>query len=521
MLPAAMVAFANAGRWRQLRVERRRVAEAVALVAALGAACAVAFALPAPFSPHLELVYAPLPVLIWAALRFGAGGASLATTVVAYAAIWSAGRASGPFGSATSDETIYSLQAFLLLSTVPTLCLAAAAAARRGTIELHRALLASLHDHVAILDGSGIVIEVNDSWRRFAESADARPFHRVQEGDDFLAACDLDARQGDTAAACLLAGLRDVLGRERTRFEIDYDLDESAQRRSFNTSVEALQHAAGGAVVTRADVTARRQAQLVIEEQRRELSHLARVSVLGQLSGAIAHELNQPLTAILSNAEAGRRMLRREPADLEEIAAILGDIANDDRRAAAVIQRLRALLERGDHRHQLVDAGELVGEVMELARAELLTRQVRAMARVAPDLPPILGEKVQLLQVLLNLVINACDAMSGSPVVDRQLQLTAGTDRDGSVHFAIADRGTGIPEGMMERLFEPFVTTKVHGLGLGLSISRTIVAAHAGRLWAENNPGGGATMHCVIPSVARSRDAAHQLSGRFAKGESE
>ncbi|HET9766898.1 MAG TPA: ATP-binding protein [Thermoanaerobaculia bacterium] len=508
MLPAAMLTCEHAA-GRGVRVDRRRAAEALALAGALIAACAVAFAMPSAYWPHLELIYAPLPVLIWAALRFGSGGASAALTLVAFAAIWATGLGTGPFVSAVSDANLYSLQTFLLLAAVPVLCLAATGAARRSVVELHHALLASVHDAVAILDSKGVVLEVNESWRRFAGSPEALPFQRVQEGDSFLAAVAAESQKGNATAASLTAGVTRVLERAEKRFEIDFDYDVGDRKRKwFSTSVEALERAAGGAVVTRADVTARREAQLLIEEQRRELSHLARVSVLGQLSGALAHELNQPLTAILSNAEAGQRLLERPPADLDEIAAILTDIADDDRRAGAVIQRLRALLERGEQRHQPILADELVAEVMGLARVELMTRQVTAVAEVAPGMPPVLGDKVQLQQVLLNLILNACDAMSASPVADRQLLLIAGIDGDGRARLAIRDRGTGIPAELMARLFEPFVTTKPQGLGLGLSLSRTIVNAHGGQLWAENNPEGGATVHCLLPTVAPSRQTA-------------
>jgi len=243
-----------------------------------------------------------------------------------------------------------------------------------------------------------------------------------------------------------------------------------------------------------------------IEEQRRELSHLARVAVLGQLSGALAHELNQPLTSISSNAEAARRLLKRQPADLDELDAILGDIASEDQRAAQVIRRLRALLKRGETHLQPMDTRELLSEVLELAHAELITRRVTATALVARDLPPVLGDRVQLQQVFLNLIINACEAMNTTAAADRRLTLIANADARNNILISIRDFGTGIPSTLLERLFEPFVTTKPEGLGLGLSISRTIVAAHGGRLWAENNADRGATMYCLLSSGLLRRD---------------
>jgi len=238
-----------------------------------------------------------------------------------------------------------------------------------------------------------------------------------------------------------------------------------------------------------------------IEEQRRALSHLARVSVLGQLSGALAHELSQPLTSILSNAQAAEHLVRRQAVNPAELGAILQDIVTEDRRAGQVIDRLRALLKRGEMRRQQLDLGELVRDVLELAHAELIVRRVTATTLVEPDLPPVLGDPVQLQQVLLNLILNACEAMSAAPDADRALILTVKTAPGDSVHFSIRDCGTGIPDTVIGRLFEPFVTTKPEGLGLGLSISRTIVAAHGGRLWAENNPDRGTTVHCLLAAA--------------------
>jgi C4-dicarboxylate-specific signal transduction histidine kinase len=245
------------------------------------------------------------------------------------------------------------------------------------------------------------------------------------------------------------------------------------------------------------------------EEQRLQLSHLARVASLGQLSGAFAHELNQQLMSIRSNAEAGRLLLGRRPLNLAELDAILNDIVHDDQQAAEVIRRLRGLLKRGEAQLQPLDMNDLVAEVLALARAELIGRMVAATTTVEPDLPQVMGDRVQLQQLLLNLIINACDAMRYVPASDRRLSLTATEEGPNHVHLSIRDHGTGIPAGLIDRLFEPFVSTKPEGLGLGLSISRTIAAAHGGRLWAENNVDGGSTFHCLLTTMQRVAPSAH------------
>jgi signal transduction histidine kinase len=501
ILPAFVLA-AGSTKWGRRRVDRWRAVEVLLLAGALGVTSAIAFLVPSVDRWHPALfLYAPLPVLIWAALRFGTGGTSLALTAVTFAAIWAADRGTGPFLVASPDGNVLLLQLFVLLTALPVLCIAAVSSARRGVVHLHHALLASLQDHVAILDRHGIVLGVNASWRRCADTSQVAMFHRTRVGDDYVGACRTSAEQGDTTAARVLAGITSVLGREHRRFEMEYEDSGKGSRQWYALGIDALERPGGGAIVTLANVTARRQALIEIEEQRFQLSHLARVAALGQLSGALAHELNQPLASICSNAQAARHLLNRRPADLGEVDAILQDIVSQDQRAAQVIRRLRALLKRGETRLQSVDMTELVNEALELAHGELIARAVTATAVIPPDVPPVSGDRVQLQQVLLNLILNACEAMDTTAPPDRRLFLMVGSDARNNVQLSIRDCGPGIPSALIDHLFEPFVTTKPEGLGLGLSISRTIVAAHGGRMWAENNAGGGATVHCLLASV--------------------
>ena len=251
------------------------------------------------------------------------------------------------------------------------------------------------------------------------------------------------------------------------------------------------------------DVTPRREAELEIERQRHQLTHLSRVSLLGELSGSLAHELNQPLAAILSNAEAARNLLRGPQVNLDEVQAILGDIVADDQLAGEIIQRLRVLLTRGEVLRQALDSNELVRDVLRLVRSDLLNQSVNVSLDLARDLPPVCGDRVQIQQVLLNLVSNGCDAMAGRAVGDRRLLLRVAPQAEGGVRFSVFDRGVGLPETDPERVFEPFFTTKPDGMGLGLAICRTIVNAHGGRLWAENNADHGAAFHFTLPAGSR------------------
>ena len=252
-------------------------------------------------------------------------------------------------------------------------------------------------------------------------------------------------------------------------------------------------------LVSVVDITERRNVERATARQRDDLAHLSRVAMLGELSGSLAHELNQPLTAILSNAQAAQRFLAQSPPRIDKLAEILTDIVKSDHRAEAVIQRLRSLLRKEESQRHPLDINEVVEESMRLMRSDLLSRQVVVSTDLADALPAVSGDRNQLQQVLLNFVINGCDAMDGQEV-DRRLLVRTQTTVHGNVEVSVVDRGAGIPMANLERIFEPFVTTKATGMGLGLAICRSIVEAHGGRLWATNNADCGATLHCELPA---------------------
>jgi C4-dicarboxylate-specific signal transduction histidine kinase len=252
------------------------------------------------------------------------------------------------------------------------------------------------------------------------------------------------------------------------------------------------------------DVTQRKETESEAHELRSNLTHLSRVNTLGALSGSLAHELNQPLGVILSNAQAAQELLAQEPPDVAEVRDILGDIVNADRRAGEVIERLRALLKRGQVSLQAVQLNQIIEEVLHLIRVDLIRRGVTVFPELAADLPPVEGDRVQLQQVVLNLILNAADAMADNAPDARRLHLQT-VVHDGRVRASVRDEGQGLPEDP-ERLFQPFYTTKDQGLGLGLAICWSIIAAHHGRLWAEPNAGRGAVFHFELP-VAGSPDS--------------
>jgi two-component system sensor kinase FixL len=220
---------------------------------------------------------------------------------------------------------------------------------------------------------------------------------------------------------------------------------------------------------------------------------------VGQLASSLAHELNQPLTAILSNVQAAQRFLAADTIDLAEVGEILKDVVKDDYRASEVIRRIRAVVKKGDLEVASLDLAGIVRDVVFLVRSDAIVRGTKVTLEIDDDLPPVHGDKVQLQQVMLNLLLNAFDAMNNVPPIDRVVSVTLTREGKDRVGIAISDRGHGLTADKLDKIFKPFFTSKPQGLGLGLSISRSIIDMHHGRLWAENNIDRGATFFVTLP----------------------
>lgn len=254
-----------------------------------------------------------------------------------------------------------------------------------------------------------------------------------------------------------------------------------------------------------ANALSRKQGELEAVRLRQDLTHIGRVSALGELTASLAHELSQPLTAILSNAQAAQRLVAGDAVDLEKVREILSDIVADDKRAAAVISGLRALLRKGEPEFVPLDLNEIVGAVAWLMRSDTIMRNVSMSLELSPDLPNARGDRVQLQQVVLNLVLNGLEAMREPHAGARTLVIRTGRDGAGALRVTVEDSGPGIALKDLGHIFEPLYTTKSEGLGMGLAIVRTIVNAHGGAVGAENNPQGGASFRFTLP-VASERE---------------
>jgi PAS domain S-box-containing protein len=256
------------------------------------------------------------------------------------------------------------------------------------------------------------------------------------------------------------------------------------------------------------DITDQKRAEAALHRSQDEVAHLNRVAAMGELTASLAHELNQPLAAILSNAQAANRFLNRESPNLAQVRECLNDIVADDKRAGEVIKTLRALLRRGEFQAFLVDLNEVVRDAIRLLGTDAMLRHASVKFEPLPALRPVLGDRTQLHQVVLNLIVNGLEATAERPPDNRWVLVRTAESEGGGVQLTVEDSGKGIAASDLARVFEPFHTTKQEGLGMGLSISRTILQAHGGHIWAENSAEHGAIVHCLLPVAQQGAAAA-------------
>jgi PAS domain S-box-containing protein len=246
------------------------------------------------------------------------------------------------------------------------------------------------------------------------------------------------------------------------------------------------------------DITEHKRAEIEVNRARTQLLHVERSARMGELTASLAHELNQPLAAILSNAQAALRFLQSKEVNLDELREILQDIIQDDQRAGNIIRSLRSMMKREERERNAIILNSVLSEVIQIFHTESIFRNVHIDTEFDESLPPVLGDKVQLQQVALNLIVNAADAMSQNPPEHRRIILGTQVKKD-RVRVTIRDFGPGIDQGNVDRIFQPFFSTKRTGLGMGLAVSQTIVEAHGGHIWAENHPDSGATFFIELP----------------------
>ena len=362
---------------------------------------------------------------------------------------------------------------------------------------LRSAIFGSLYGQVAAIDSDGVIIAVNHSWTRFAENS-PDPTRDLAVGANCLevwreaaAAGDADAFRAYEAVTAVLKGQKDYV--------FEYACRSQDGERWFELAVEPFRRPEGGAVISYIDITRRHQAEEEARRQREELAHAQRVTTLGELSASLAHEINQPLAAIVTNAQAAVRLLDRQGVAHTDVSEALTDMAADARRASAIIQRLRAL-SRKEHAPQAgLDLNVLIDDVVSLLRHDFVRKQIMVLRAFDPVVPTVSGDPVQLQQVVLNLLVNASEAIALTDGGKREVTIATRYRTPGRVEVAVRDSGIGAKGSDLARMFERFVSTKPGGLGMGLAISRSIVEAHGGQIRAIANPDRGLTLHVELP----------------------
>jgi two-component system sensor kinase FixL len=421
------------------------------------------------------LLYVPLPLLLWAAVRFGLLGASTTIFLMALLAIWGSIHGGGPFAGRSPEEDARSIQVFFAVISVMLLLLAASIGERRNAEErFTKAFFSGPEAMIISRLKDGHIIEVNERCEKMFGRQRGEIISRM------MFDLNASASEGGQRQHELELCLRSNAG-ELRHTQISAVTDDIGGERCF--------------IILLRDITDRKRG----EEAQQNLAHASRLAVVGELTAMIAHEVNQPLGAILSNAEAAEIMLDSKNPPLDEIRQILSDIREDDQRADEAIRRIRTLLRKRDMQLEPLDLNEAISDGLRLVAGDALRRHVQIRRNLSAQLPLVSGDRVHLQQVLLNLIVNGMDAMNDTPELERHLTVQTKPCNAGEIEVMVMDHGHGVSPEKLPRLFDSFFTTKRDGMGLGLSIARSIIEAHRGRIWVENNPVGGAAFRFTVP----------------------
>ena len=486
----AILYWAFGAAWQGKTLNALALGEAALLTVGLAVSSYWCFMGTANFSD--PSFFAPVPFLFWAAFRFGMAGATGSVAIIAAFSVFCALSGRGPFASLPPVETGSALQIYLLVRAAPVFFLAT-------LIEEKRAALRSLQESEAqfrsiantapsmlwVTDSNKLCTFVNDGWLAFkGRTFEQELGYGWTEGihpDDFQHAFEV------YNSSCDARRLFQVEYRIK-RYDGEYRWVLDVGRPRFSPTGDFIGYA--GSVL---DITDRKE----VEEKNRALAHVQRLAVMGELTAAIAHELRQPLAAIMSNADAARLLLKSGQPPLDEIDEIVTDIRSANMRANAVLGHLRDFLRNRQTEKLPLDLNTVVRDVLLLVSSDAQRRRLQISTELAEGLPIVVANRTQIEQVLLNLVVNAMDAMLDSDLEKRKLTIRT-RNGAGRVEVSVVDSGHGIATANLPRLFESFFTTRADGMGLGLSLARSIIESHAGRIWADNNPGGGATFRFTL-----------------------
>jgi two-component system, LuxR family, sensor kinase FixL len=489
--------------WRYWKLDFHKALEAIGLTLGLFLACYLAASTSGYGTFNSETrFYSPVVFLIWAAIRFGMPGATAANALVAIVAVGLAMSGVGPFAHHTTGEAAIGLQSFLLLRSAPSFFIAIAVEQRRRAEE-----------------------DLRESEERFRRMAHSAPVLLWMSGKDkggnffnrgwleFTGRTLEQELGGGWAEGVHPDDLHKCLARyhaafdARQPFEIEYRLRRYDGEYRWVLDIGAPRYESDGAfagyIGSAIDITDRKRS----EEIQRALAHTQRLAVMGELTAALAHEVRQPMSAILLDAKMAEKLALERSLTSDDMRVIAGGIREHATRADQVINRILGYLRKQDSQIRPIDINAVVQDVLNLLDGDAARRNVQVRPVLSRNLPPVYADRTQLEQVLLNLVVNGMDAMEEVPETARHLTVRTALTPNGSVEVTVSDCGRGIDSDKLPLLFESFFSTRKEGMGLGLSIAKSIVDAHHGRIWAENNRGSGASFHFTVPTVSEEMRA--------------
>ncbi len=495
------VTWSNGGIAWLIQICRRRLLEASLLLFGTLSVDAIVFYKLAPIADS-TLLYLPVPFLIWAAVRFGARGSSAAICGLTLLAIWSAGHGYGPFSTRSAEENAASIQMFLIVMSVPLMLLAAVMEERSKT----EAALREREERINLAAESAnlafwtVDYERDESWmneqgRAIFNFGPDEPLSR----ELFLSRVHPEDRNAVNEAIEHARATSPTFDFEYRLLRPDGETRWLISRgRYVKNDRGEVRELIGVAI----DVTAQVKANLQLRLQRDEMARMSRVSSMGELTASLAHELNQPLTAIASNAAAGKRFLKQALPEPKMFEELLEDIVSDSRRAGDIIHGIHHFVRKSEGNRQAVNLNDVVRDVLRLLHSDLVGRATSVETDLGSDIPFFDADPVQLQQILLNLLMNSIEAMHTMPAAERRIVISTKREDD-SVVASVRDYGGGLPTDDPDKVFTHFYSTKPAGMGMGLTIVRSIVEAHGGKLSAENTD-QGARFSFRLPMTRKS-----------------
>jgi len=503
LLVPAVLTWAHSRTQAMRRGER---AESVLLYATgVAAALGVFASMLQPMLLVESLPYAMFPVLFWAAARFGPRETATMYFLIGVIAVGGTGLGRGPFEQTHITfngpySNLAELYLFLLVLGGTSLIFAAG---RQQLVASQRALRESEEKYRLLVDHqTDLVTKIGVDGRIQYVSPSHRDYFGKPESEFIGRTLTEAVRVHDEDLCCVRDAWKEML---QPPYLTSHEHRVLTPRgwRWVAVQSRAVLGADGSpqfVVAVARDITDRRRAEEQARQHLQQLAHVSRVSSMGEMASAIAHEINQPLTAIANYASACLRLLGSGKARPGEALEAMQRVAAEAERAGEIVRKMRGFVRGEEGQMALIEPGFLAAEVMRLAAAEARQSGVELRSEVEPGLPPVLADSIQIQQVLLNLVRNAVEAVDGGDGPRREVDLQVRRAADGGVHFTVRDTGPGLAPGALDKVFEPFFTTKPDGIGIGLPLSRSIADAHGGRVWASAEP-AGAAFHLVLPAA--------------------